>query len=137
VRAPGPAGRSVKQLLARAPLPRLDYAPLLARAAAGMAAEHEARARRDHRYFQGQAAALKRLAWAEEQKAQAKRENRHFAYPWAPVEFVWEAYFYLRKREGPGTPLPTKRGCRRHSFGHSAMPGSRKSYPATFGATAV
>ena len=66
----------------------------------------------DHRYFARQAAALKRLAEAEEQETQAKRENRHFAYPWAPVEFVWEAYFYLRKREGPGTPLPSKREVR-------------------------
>jgi hypothetical protein len=99
-----------EELLARDPLPAgLTYGPLLARRAAGTAAEQGARRKRDHRYLDRQAKALKALAEVEERqaaalKAGAEPEQR----AWAPVEFVWEAYLFLRKRDGEGSPLPTK-----------------------------
>ena len=99
-----------EELLTRDPPPAgLTYDPLLARLAAGMAAEQEARRKRDHRYLDRQAKAVKVLAEVEELRAAALKAG---AEPeqraWAPVEFVWEAYLFLRKRDGEGSPLPTK-----------------------------
>jgi hypothetical protein len=58
------------------------------------AKDQEARRKKDHRYFRRMADALQLLEKGEHQ--------------WSPVEFVFNAYAYLRKRAGEGSPLPSK-----------------------------
>ena len=56
------------------------------------ARDREARRKKNHRYFRRMAGALQLLEKGEHQ--------------WNPVEFVFNAYAYLRKRDGEGSPLP-------------------------------
>ena len=70
------------------------YRPsLVARLAAAITADQEALARSDHNYFRRLSRALAR---------ESIKEARD------PVKYVIEAYFYLRKRDGEGSPLPSK-----------------------------
>ena len=76
-------------------LENLDYCrPLHRLIAARFFRDREAYRRRDHRYFRRIADALQFLKEGEHQLS--------------PVEFVIEAYVYLRKRAGEGSPLPSK-----------------------------
>jgi hypothetical protein len=93
------AWRAMAEGLMARDAPPAPCGPLLARIAAGIAGDQEARAQRDHRYFERQAKALRALAAEEERSEQ---------HTWAPVEYVWEAYFFLRKRGGEDSPLPNK-----------------------------
>ena len=71
------------------------YGPLISRAAAIRAADKAARQHKDDAYLQRMAAALKALRTKEDS-------------PRTPVEFLWEAYYFLRKRDGEHSPLPFK-----------------------------
>ena len=85
------------QLLSHVPNPleNMDYCgPLHRLIAARFFRDWEAYRRGDYKYFRRIADTLQLLKEGEHQ--------------WSPVEFVIDAYVYLRKRDGEGTALPTK-----------------------------
>jgi hypothetical protein len=71
------------------------YGPLNSRAAAIRAADKAARQHKDDTYFRRMAAAVQTARTNEDSSGR-------------PVEFLWEAYYFLRKRDGENSPLPCK-----------------------------
>jgi hypothetical protein len=120
------AWRAMAEGLMARDAPPAPCGPLLARIAAGIAGDQEARAQRDHLYFERQAKALRALAAKEERPEQHTR---------APVEYVWEAYFFLRKRGREDSPLPDKADVKRIAalIWAFADLGRSRSCPNTFG----
>ena len=77
------------------------YGPLISRVAARMAADQGAKKHKDDAYFRRMIAAMQ-TPTGEDRSLQ-------------PVEFVWEAYFFLRKRDGEGSPLPAQDDVKQHA----------------------
>jgi hypothetical protein len=77
------------------------YGPLISRLVARIAANQAAERRKDARYFRSLATALETSPTNDE--------------PLHPVEFLWEAYLFLRKRDGEGSPLPSKGDVKQHA----------------------
>ena len=86
------ARRMVTELLERG----YHRPALVATLAAWITADQEAWARGDHAYFRRVSRALAR-EWG---KGEARAQD--------PIKYMFEAYFYLRKRAGEGSPLPYK-----------------------------
>jgi len=87
-------------LLDRDPLPSLAYGPLLGRVAVHIAREQEAWCNKDYDYLQRQTNALKLHIGGR-------------IHEWTWVEYIWEAYYFLRMRDGStsddkGSGLPFK-----------------------------
>jgi hypothetical protein len=97
---------AVNLLSRRDPLSGLDYGPLLRRIIVHLAKEQEVWSGNNYEYLQHQAEALRLHA-----------EGR--PHEWSFVEYIWEAYFFLRQRDGEdgedgeGPSLPFKEEVRR------------------------
>ena len=87
------ARKMAGELLKRGQLEDLDRVALLGQLAAAMLKDQAAIERGDGNYF-------RRLSFVLDHGG---------SYQHDPIEYIFEAYLYLRRRAGQGSPLPTKR----------------------------